>query len=105
MQLAEMQNSEPVERGRQFGRAEVMAPNFNVFGVFAGAPIKPGRHQRRANERSAEIPLLSMKELDAFALVLDAEPLSRVQPPEALFQFLRHVAIDRKTGATPRLFG
>ena len=30
----------------------------------------------------------ALAEYPAFALVLDAEPLSRVQPPEALFQFL-----------------
>jgi hypothetical protein len=44
-------------------------------------------------------------EYPASALILDAEPLSRVHPPEALFQFLKHAAIDRKAGALPRLFG
>src|SRR2546423_12688684 len=111
MQIAEMEDRKPVERGRQFGRAEVMASNFDVFGIFARTPIEPGRHQRRPNERSAEIPVLGMKEIDslaeypAFALALDTEPLPRVQPPEALFQFLQHAAINRKAGALPRLFG
>ncbi len=46
----------------------------------------------------------ALAEYPAFVLVLDAEPLSRVQPPEALFQFFEHAAIDRKAGAMPRLF-
>ena len=52
-----------------------------------------------------------MKEIDAaaeypaLALILDAEPLSGVQPPEALFQFFEHALIDRKARAMPRLFG
>src|SRR5947208_9705300 len=111
MQIAQMEYREPVERARQFGRAEVMASNFDVFGIFARAPKEPGRHQCRSNERSAEIPVFRMKEIDAlaeypaFALALDAEPLPRVQPPEALFQFLEHAPIYRKTGALPRVFG
>ena len=43
MQIAEMEDRKPVERARQFGRAELMAPNFDVLGIFAGAPIEPGR--------------------------------------------------------------
>ena len=44
MQIAEMKDRKTVERGWHLGRADVMAPNSNVFGVFAGAPIKPGRN-------------------------------------------------------------
>jgi hypothetical protein len=47
----------------------------------------------------------ALTEYPAFSLTLDAEPLSRVYPTEALCQFLQHVAINRKAGALPRLFG
>ena len=57
------------------------------------------------------MPVLGMKEIDAlaeypaFALVLDTEPLSRVQPSKAPLQFFEHALIDRKAAAMPRLFG
>jgi hypothetical protein len=45
-----------------------------------------------------------LAEYPAFALVLDAEALAGVHPPEALLQFLWHAAINRRPRAVPRLF-
>ena len=62
-------------------------------------PIQAGDLERAPNQRRAQIPspwpqwVARPAASARFVVVLDTEPLTRMQPPKALLQLLRHVLI------------
>jgi hypothetical protein len=88
-----MEDGEAVERRWQFGQFHVVMSHLDIFGIPAPTPVESCQLERVSNHGMDRIPILDMKKIHAMAedmcliVLLDPEPLSRMQPSEALLQF------------------
>jgi hypothetical protein len=79
-----MEDSEAVERRRDFGHSHIVVTNLDVFGVPAAAPVESSQLERVANNRVDGIPILNVKKVNAvpkytrFIIILDPKSLSRM---------------------------
>ena len=92
VQIAQLEDGEAVERRRQSTERDAVMPELDASGVIDATPIKPGHQQTGADQGTRQRQVLNVKEVEAMAenlrlmVLLDAETLPRLAPPEAFLQ-------------------
>jgi hypothetical protein len=89
VQIADLQQREPVEGGRQRRKADGVVLDLDLRRIAPAAPVKARQHEGYANHRMNRIPVLDVEKIEAlaedlrFVVSLDPESLLGVQASQA----------------------
>lgn len=92
MQIAQLEDGEAVERRRQTAECNAVVPELDASRIVDASPIEARHQQTGADQGTRQRQVLDVKEVETMAenlrlvVLLDAETLPRLAPPETFLQ-------------------